>query len=71
MGLRAMLDQATGFEICGEAGSTGEAMRLLSIEAPDLTLLDLMLGGRGGADFVAGCLRACPSVAATQFHLGE
>jgi DNA-binding NarL/FixJ family response regulator len=60
MGLRAMLEQAPGFEVCGEAASTVEALRLLSAENPDLTLLDLMLGGRGGADFVAECLRACP-----------
>ena len=60
MGVRAMLEQAPGFEVCGEAGSTVEALRLLSAENPDVTLLDLMLGGRGGADFVAQCLRACP-----------
>ena len=58
MGVRAMLEQAPGFEMCGEAGSTVEALRLLSAENPDVTLLDLMLGGRGGADFVAQCLRA-------------
>jgi DNA-binding NarL/FixJ family response regulator len=60
MGVRAMLEQAPGFEVCGEADSTAEALRLLSAENPDVTLLDLMLGGRGGADFVAECLRACP-----------
>jgi len=60
MGVRAMLEQAPGFEVCGEAGSTAEALRLLSAENPDVTLLDLMLGGRGGADFVTECLRACP-----------
>jgi DNA-binding NarL/FixJ family response regulator len=60
MGLRAMLEQAPGFEVCGEAGSTTEALRLLSAQNPDVTLLDLMLGGRGGADFVTECLHACP-----------
>jgi DNA-binding NarL/FixJ family response regulator len=59
MGVRAMLEQAPGFEVCGEAGSTVEALHLLSAD-PDVILLDLMLGGRGGADFVAICLRACP-----------
>jgi DNA-binding NarL/FixJ family response regulator len=59
-GVRAMLEPAPGFEVCGEAGSTAEALRLLSAENPDVTLLDLMLGGRGGADFVTECLRACP-----------
>ena len=60
MGLRALLEQAPGFEVCGEAGSTLEALRALSAEKPDLTLLDLMLGGRGGVDFVTECLRAWP-----------
>jgi DNA-binding NarL/FixJ family response regulator len=59
MGVRAMLEQAPGFEVRGEAGSTVEALHLLSAD-PDVVLLDLMLGGRGGADFVAICLRACP-----------
>jgi DNA-binding NarL/FixJ family response regulator len=59
MGVRAMLEQTPGFEVCGEAGSTAEALSLLSAD-PDVILLDLMLGGRGGADFVAMCLRACP-----------
>jgi DNA-binding NarL/FixJ family response regulator len=55
MGLRAMLEQTRAFEVCGEAGSTAEALRLLATEEPDLTLLDLMLGGRDGPDFVAEC----------------
>jgi len=61
MGVRAMLAQAPGFEVCGEAASTTDALRLLAAETPDLTLLDLMLGGRGGVDFVTECLRACPA----------
>jgi DNA-binding NarL/FixJ family response regulator len=39
MGLRAMLEQTRTFEVCGEAGSTTEALRLLATEQPDLTLL--------------------------------
>jgi DNA-binding NarL/FixJ family response regulator len=54
------LEQTRAFEICGEAGSTAEALRLLSAEKPDLTLLDLQLGGRDGPDFVAECLRVHP-----------
>jgi len=60
MGLRAMLEQTRTFEVCGEAGSPAEALRLLAAEQPDLTLLDLMLGGRDGPDFVAECLRVHP-----------
>ncbi len=60
MGLRAMLEQTRTFEVCGEAGSTAEALRLLASEQPDLTLLDMMLGGRDGPEFVAECLRVHP-----------
>jgi DNA-binding NarL/FixJ family response regulator len=60
MGLRALLERAPGFAVCGEAGSTAEALRLLAAERPDLTVLDLMLGGRGGVEFVAECLKAHP-----------
>jgi DNA-binding NarL/FixJ family response regulator len=60
MGLRAMLEQTRSFEVCGEAGSTVEALRLLATEQPDLTLLDMMLGGRDGPEFVAECLRVQP-----------
>lgn len=62
MGLRAMLEQTRTFEVCGEAGSPAEALRLLAAERPDLTLLDLMLGGRDGPDFVAECLRVHPKM---------
>jgi len=61
LGLRGLIEQAPSFAVCGEAGSTGEALRLLALEQPDVTLLDLMLDGRGGADFVGQCLRACPA----------
>lgn len=60
MGIRAMLEQTRAFEVCGEAGSTTEALALLAAEKPDLTLLDMRLGGRDGPDFVAECLRAQP-----------
>ncbi len=60
MGLRALLEKTPVFEVCGEAGSASEALRLLATELPDLTLLDLRLGGRDGPDFVAECLRVHP-----------
>jgi DNA-binding NarL/FixJ family response regulator len=64
MGVRAMLEQAPGFEVCGEAGSTVEALRLLSAENPDVTLLDLMARRRGFRGPMPACLSAnthpCP-----------
>jgi DNA-binding NarL/FixJ family response regulator len=61
MGLRAMLERSGGYEVCGEAGTPSEALRLLAREQPDALILDLMLGGRGGADFVAQCKHHAPA----------
>src|SRR5258708_3329277 len=60
MGVRALLEQAHACEVCAEAGTAADALRLLAAEKPDLTLLDLMLGGRDGADLVAECVRVHP-----------
>jgi DNA-binding NarL/FixJ family response regulator len=57
MGLRAVIEQSGRYEVCGEAGAPAEALKLAAGEQPDLIILDLMLGGRGGADFVTECLR--------------
>ena len=61
MGLRALLEQSGGYRICGEAGEPVEALRHIRHEKPDLLILDLSLGGRGGVDFVGECLRAYPA----------
>jgi DNA-binding NarL/FixJ family response regulator len=60
MGLRALIEQSGQYEICGEAGAPSEALKLAAREQPDLLILDLMLGGRGGADFTAQCLGVAP-----------
>src|SRR5438094_4040265 len=62
MGLRAMLERSGDYEVCGEAGTPSEALTLLAREQPDALILDLMLGGRGGADFVAQCKQRAPAV---------
>src|SRR5215468_3086987 len=62
MGLRALIEQSGRYEVCGEAGAPAEALKLAGGERPDIIILDLMLGGRGGADFVTECLRLAPAV---------
>lgn len=61
MGLRALIERAGDYEVCGEAGEPAEALRIAAREQPELLILDLMLGGRGGANFVAECLRHAPA----------
>lgn len=51
-GLRALLEQDERFEICGEAGDIGEALRRLAVCQPDLILLDNHLPGVHGVDAI-------------------
>lgn len=62
MGLKAVVEQTGRFEVAGEAGTPAEAMQAATRIRPDLMILDLMLGGRSGADLVAQCLAVAPTV---------
>jgi DNA-binding NarL/FixJ family response regulator len=63
MGLRALIEQTGRYEIVGEAATPAEAMQAAVRARPDIMILDLMLGGRSGADLVAQCLAAVPALA--------
>ena len=59
-GLRALLEQDDRFEVCGEAGDVGEALRRLSETQPDLVLLDNRLPGVHGVDAIPTLKEAAP-----------
>jgi len=61
MGLRAVIEQSGRYEVAGEAGAPADAVRLAAREQPELVILDLMLGGRSGADLATQCLHAAPA----------
>lgn len=61
MGLRALLEQSGAYDVCGEAGDPAAARALVAQERPDLMIVDLMLGGRGGVELVTECLRIQPA----------
>lgn len=61
MGLRAMIEQSGRYDVAGEAGGSAEALQLVAREQPDIIILDLMLGGRSGADLAGQCLQAAPA----------
>src|SRR5512139_581686 len=62
MGLRALIEQTGRYEVVDEAGTPAEAMQATVRARPDIMILDLMLGGRSGADLVAQCLAAVPAL---------
>lgn len=51
-GLRRVIGAEEGFEICGAAGSVGEALETVEATSPDLVITDLGLPGRGGLELI-------------------
>jgi len=59
-GLMALLSQDERFEVVGEAGDSGEALRCAERDAPDLILLDNHLPGVRGVDAIAALKEVAP-----------
>jgi two-component system nitrate/nitrite response regulator NarL len=59
-GLKALLSQDERFEVVGEAGDIGEAMRCLSQRQPDVILLDNHLPGVRGVEGLPALKEAAP-----------
>jgi DNA-binding NarL/FixJ family response regulator len=49
-GLRSLISQESDLQICGEAGSAGEALKSLASLKPDLLLVDISLKGPDGLE---------------------
>ncbi|ANK12671.1 response regulator [Erythrobacter neustonensis] len=64
-GLRAMLDRSARFDVVGEAASGEEALALCQQHRPDLALLDIRYGARGGEAWIDG-LEAARRLSDTQ-----
>ena len=59
-GLVALLSQDERFEVTGQAGDIGEALRCAQRHLPDLILLDNHLPGVSGVDGIASLKEAAP-----------
>jgi two-component system nitrate/nitrite response regulator NarL len=59
-GLVALLTQDGRFEVCAEAGDSGEALRAAERDPPDLVLLDNHLPGVRGVDAIAALKDVAP-----------
>lgn len=51
-GIAQLINQQADLEVCGEAGSTADALRAVGQLRPDLVLSDLTMGDRGGLEFI-------------------
>ncbi len=61
-GLRQVIDAAEGLEVCGEAESAPEALRVTRDTRPDLTIVDLHLGTSDGLELIKSMRSAHPEV---------
>jgi DNA-binding NarL/FixJ family response regulator len=52
LGLRAIIEQEQGLQVCGEAADAGEALRQLSAHEPDLVIVDVSLKKGHGLELV-------------------
>jgi DNA-binding NarL/FixJ family response regulator len=51
-GLMQLINKQPDMEVCGEAGSPAEAMKLLPDSHPDLILVDISMKGASGLEFI-------------------
>ena len=70
-GLVALLSQDGRFEVAGEAGDLGEALRCLERHQPDLILLDNHLPGVRGVDGIAALKEAAPATRILMLTVSE
>ncbi len=61
-GLHALLSTQPGFEVVGEMSSGRDAVQSAVTLAPDIVLMDIMLGGHNGLEIVAQIKRRQPNV---------
>lgn len=70
-GMVALLSQDARFEVCAEAGDTGEALRAAQRLAPDVVLLDNHLPGVLGVDAIAAIKEAAPGAHVLMLTVSE
>ncbi|OOG46520.1 response regulator [Polaromonas sp. A23] len=70
-GLVALLSQDGRFEVAGEAGDIGEALRCVERRKPDLVLLDNHLPGVLGVDGIAALKDAAPGARILMLTVSE
>ncbi len=70
-GLTALLSQDPRFEVGGEAGDAGEALRCVARQRPDLILLDNHLPGVLGVDAIPALRQAVPGVRILMLTVSE
>ncbi|MEB0140986.1 MULTISPECIES: response regulator transcription factor [unclassified Undibacterium] len=70
-GLRARLESVPHFQVCGEAGSAAEALKIIAEQALDLVLMDINLGNTNGISLTARLSQDYPAIAVIMLSMHE
>ena len=70
-GVLRSLDSSHGFEVVAEVGDGDEAVRLARSLAPDVALLDVNMGGRGGLAAAREIAESCPNTKVAMLTVSE
>jgi DNA-binding NarL/FixJ family response regulator len=61
-GLRSLLESRPGWEVCGEAANSMEAIQQAKVLRPDVVVLDISMPGSSGLEAVPVIRRETPGV---------
>src|ERR1041385_561983 len=70
-GLVSWLNEQPGVSVVGQAGDHATAREQLAEHAPTVLLMDLMVGGRDGLDFIREIRAAYPAVSVLVFSVHD
>src|SRR6516162_2377071 len=70
-GLKAMLEQRDGWQICAEAATGREAVNLAAKHRPDVAILDIAMPELNGLEATRGIRSASPTTAILIFTMVE
>lgn len=59
-GLIRVIERETDLQVCGEADSAGQAVRMIELTKPDLVLLDISLGKHNGIELTEEIVSRAP-----------
>ncbi len=70
-GLRRLVEQVAGCEVCGEAASTSEALEAIPSLIPDLVITDISLPDRSGLELIKDLRTLSPATEILVFSMHD
>lgn len=69
LGLKTWIETHTNFKVCGTAGNSKSAMEFISVNQPDILIVDIDLGEESGFDLVKTALSKNPELKVLMYSM--